>query len=80
MYPARRDSEYLEDICEAMERIVGYAAGMDYEQFLADTRTQDAIIRNLQVIGEAVKRISLQRRQGHPTLLPQIKAIPVEGS
>ena len=48
-----------------MRRIVAYIAGSSYEQFLADSKTQDAVIRNLQVIGEAVKRLSVSLRQTH---------------
>ena len=33
---------------EALDRIVGYLTGFDRERFLADTRTQDAVVRNLE--------------------------------
>ena len=46
------------DIKEAAERITGYIAEMSYEEFLADFRTQDAVVRNLEIIGEAVKHIT----------------------
>ena len=61
----RRDRDYLGDICEAMRRIVAYTAGSSYEKFLEDSKTQDAVIRNLQVIGEAVKKLSVSLRQTH---------------
>ena len=54
----RGDREFLLDIREAAERITGYIAGMCYENFLADFRTQDAVVRNLEIIGEAIKNIS----------------------
>lgn len=47
----------VEDMLEAIERIGQYVDGMSVEQFLADPRTQDAVIRNLEVLGEASKRI-----------------------
>lgn len=68
MCPPRRDSEYLEDVYEAMTRIVAYTTAMDYGQFLQDSRTQDAVIRNLQVIGEAVKRLSRQLKEQYASL------------
>lgn len=64
----RRDKDYLNDICEAMRRIVAYAEGLSYEQFLQDPKTQDAVIRNLQVIGEATKRVSPSLRTVHHDL------------
>lgn len=54
----RRDQDYLSDICEAIQRIRAYTAEMTDEQFINDTRTQDAVVRNLEVIGEATKNLS----------------------
>jgi len=48
---------YLEDIVEACSRIQAYVAGMDCEHFRADGKTMDAVIRNLEVIGEAAKAV-----------------------
>jgi len=61
------DRLYLGHILEAAERIVLY--GRDGEEsFRTDLRTQDAIIRNLQVMGEAVKKVSLETREAHPDI------------
>jgi len=54
----RRDQDYLSDIREAIQRIVAYTAGMTFDQFLKDSRTEDAVFRNLEVIGEATKNLS----------------------
>jgi uncharacterized protein with HEPN domain len=54
----RADSERLQDIQEAMQRIETYVNGMSYEDFLGDIKTQDAVIRNIEIIGEAVKGVS----------------------
>lgn len=54
----RGDREFLLDIKEAIERIRNYTAGMSYEEFLQDTKTQDAVVRNIEIIGEAVKNLS----------------------
>ncbi len=48
---------YLDDILEAIERIREYTTGMDYEALTRDRKTQDAVVRNLEVIGEAAGRI-----------------------
>ena len=48
---------YLDDIVESCEKIQTFAAGMSYEAFIQDERTIDAIVRNLEIIGEAVKNV-----------------------
>ena len=62
----RGDLELLCDIKEAIERIVGYLSGIEYEQFLKDAKTQDAIVRNMEVIGEASKNISDELKKQRP--------------
>lgn len=53
-----RDSRvYLEDILEAIARIQRYTRGLSREAFANDEKTVDAVVRNLEVIGEAVKQL-----------------------
>jgi uncharacterized protein with HEPN domain len=52
-----RLADYLEHILTAIRRIEEYTAGLDAESFLADEMVQDAVIRNIEVIGEASHRI-----------------------
>jgi uncharacterized protein with HEPN domain len=54
----QRDPAYLTDILDAAQLAVAYASGMTEERFLADLKTQDAVIRKMEVIGEAAKRLS----------------------
>ena len=54
----RGNIEFLSDIKEAVKRIELYIKKMNYEGFLEDTRTQDAVVRNLEIKGEATKNIS----------------------
>ena len=55
----RRDYRlYLDDILEAINRISEYVQGMDEKTFGSDTKTQDAVVRNLEVIGEASHNLS----------------------
>lgn len=58
--------EYLSDILEAVNRIQDYTIGMDYDVFLDDLKTRDAVIRNLEVIGEATKQVGDDIRQQFP--------------
>lgn len=48
---------YLDDILEAIAKIRNYTQGMTYEDFQKDEKTQDAVIRNLEIIGEAAGRL-----------------------
>jgi uncharacterized protein with HEPN domain len=62
----RRDLDYLADIQEAIHRILAYTQGMTWDDFLDDYRTQDAIVRNIEVIGEATKNLSDALRRQYP--------------
>ena len=42
---------------EAILRIQGYASGLSYAQFITDVKTQDAVIRNIEILGEAAKQL-----------------------
>ena len=61
-----RDSRvYLEDILEATRKIIAYTGGLSKETFLEDEKTIDAVVRNLEVIGEAVKKLPEDLRAQH---------------
>ncbi len=62
----RSDKDFLLDIQEATRRIKSYTYEMTYEEFLSDTRTQDAVIRNIEIIGEATKKLSVGLRTQYP--------------
>jgi uncharacterized protein with HEPN domain len=49
---------YLDDILGAIDRIREYVGRMDQSEFTKDRKTQDAVIRNLEIIGEAAKNLS----------------------
>lgn len=54
---SRAPSLYLADIEESCRLILSYTAGMTTGQFRADRETVDAVVRNLEVIGEAAKHL-----------------------
>jgi uncharacterized protein with HEPN domain len=64
----RGDKDLLSDIQEAGQRITSYTAGTTYKVFLSDKKTQDAVIRNLEIIGEATKNLSAELRAKYPDL------------
>ena len=58
----RTDIALLEDIQEALRRLAAYTDGLQADQFLSDIKTQDAVLRNLEIIGEAAKKESTSLR------------------
>ena len=64
----RSDHDFLSDIREALQRIEEYSHGLTYEQFISDLKTQDAVVRNLEIIGEAAKNVSDTFRRQHPNI------------
>ena len=57
---------YVDDILEAIHRIRSYVADQNQEAFTKDRKTQDAVIRNLEIIGEAVGKLPEQIQQSEP--------------
>lgn len=56
---------FLEDIVEAIAKIRRYTAGLSHDAFSKDEKTLDAVVRNLEVIGEAAKKVPLKVRSKH---------------
>lgn len=62
-----RDSRvYLEDILGAITKIQRYTRDLSCTSFALDDKTIDAVVRNLEVIGEAVKQLPSDLRARHP--------------
>jgi uncharacterized protein with HEPN domain len=57
---------FLEDITESLSKINRYIKGMEYSDLAKDEKTVDALIRNLEIIGEAVKNIPDAIRKKYP--------------
>lgn len=51
------DRLYFEHMLEAIQLVEQYSANLTWEQFVKDTKAQDAIIRRLEIIGEASNRV-----------------------
>lgn len=68
MSKPRRGEDYLSDNLEAMQRIMTYTGDLSYQQFTSNIMAQGATIRNLQVIGDATKKLSLTLRGSFPDI------------
>lgn len=56
------DAGWLQDILDSAQRIVRFTSGMTEEQFLQDEKTQHAVVRCLEIIGEAANNVSAETR------------------
>jgi uncharacterized protein with HEPN domain len=70
-----RDDAHLHDALEAARLACRYVAGLSREQFLAEVEKQDAVIRRLEILGEAARRLSEAAR----ARLPQVPWRPMIG-
>jgi len=57
---------YIKDIIDYMERAESYLQNLTYEQFINDVKTCDAIIRCIEIIGEATKNIPNEIKEKYP--------------
>lgn len=64
----RSDADLVADIREASRRITSYLGEMTYAAFLEDTKTQDSVVRNLEIVGEAARHVSDDLRARTPLL------------
>jgi Protein of unknown function DUF86 len=60
-----RDLAWVLDMLQASQKALNYAPGLSEEQFGASSLHQDAILRQLTIVGEAAKRVSVEFRVNH---------------
>jgi uncharacterized protein with HEPN domain len=66
---SKRDLKLLlEDMLDAAEKIKRYVDDMEYQDFVQDDKTIDAVVRNFEIIGEAANRINEDFKRIHPEL------------
>lgn len=58
--------DYINDLIEACEDILSFTKGMSYSDFAGDKKTVNAVIRSLEVIGEATKQLPMSFRDNYP--------------
>jgi len=64
--PKRDDDLLISDMIDCCHRIIDYVKGMNYESFITDNKTIDAVIRNFEVLGEACKYVSVEIKSNNP--------------
>ena len=58
----------IEDILDSGNKILEYTRGLTFEEFIRDSKTIDAVIRNFEIIGEAANRIPDSYKEEHPQI------------
>lgn len=71
----RDNSVLIQDMLESAVKIIKYTEGLSFDQFEADDKTVDAVIRNFEIIGEAANRID----NDFKILNPQIEWTKMRG-
>lgn len=61
----RELGDYIQDILEALGEVEDFTTGMQFEDFVEDKKTVNAVVRSLEVIGEATKKIPDNLRKKH---------------
>jgi len=64
----REIKNLLEDIYDAIKKIISYKKEMSYDDFIHDDKTVDAVVRNFEIIGEASNRIPDDFKTEHPEI------------
>lgn len=59
---------YLQDMLEAVEKIEGYLEGISFQQFTEDDMRRDAVLRNLEIVGEATKNLPPTLREKYSAM------------
>ncbi|UCG70087.1 MAG: DUF86 domain-containing protein [Thermoplasmata archaeon] len=62
----RNNRLYVKDILESIKRIENYISDQSYDEFIKNDMIRDAVLRNLEVIGEAAKNIPDAIREKYP--------------
>jgi uncharacterized protein with HEPN domain len=64
----QRDETYLVDILESAKIALDYVSGKTWDQFYEDLQCQDAVVRRIEIIGEAARRVSQETRDKYPQI------------
>ena len=68
MRPDTEDMARLWDMLDAAKTVVEFTRGLSLEDFIKDRRTRNAVERNLEIVGEAARRVSPKTRDNYPDI------------
>jgi len=63
-----RDDTYLVDMLESSKIALDYVLGKSWDDFYENIQCQDAVVRRIEIIGEAARRLSQETRDKHPQI------------
>lgn len=69
MPPDRDDRAYLWDMLTAAKAVVGFVQGRTLDEYVADLMLRSAVERQVEIIGEAARRVSKDLQDAHPEIL-----------
>jgi uncharacterized protein with HEPN domain len=64
----REPALLVEDIIDSANKIIEYTANLSFQEFVTDSKTIDAVIRNFEIIGEAANRLPEDFKELHPNI------------
>jgi uncharacterized protein with HEPN domain len=64
----QRDDTYLVDILESAKIALDYVFDKTWDEFYEDMQCQDAVVRRIEIIGEAARRVSQETRDKYPQI------------
>ena len=62
----RENDDYINDIVSSIKEIMEFTKDMKYDNFVKDSKTRHAVVRCLEIIGEAAKNITCELKENHP--------------
>ena len=67
---------YVQDMIEFAAKVLSYTGGMDRETLIADERTYDAVLRNIELVGQAAAHVPDRVRDAHPEIEWRRRVVP----
>ena len=68
MKEKRDNTDYINDILNSINEIEAFTKGMDYNDFFKDMKTRHAVVRCLEILGEAAKNVTQELKDKNPEI------------